>query len=243
LSAPPASIASLQSAPFGRWSVDGWIVLRGGAGTAALAGGKPTYGASQAGLVLRYRLSADSPARPAAYLRATTSPGVLHQRDLALGLALRPDRKLPLAIMAEARLLLGRRRSAARVGVMAVSEIAPFDLPLGFEGEAYGQAGLVGGAAAGSFAEGQLRLEHCFSCRQGGAAGRADFSAGLGLWGGVQSDVARLDGGPGLSLRLPVGPAAALRFDADWRFRLAGNAAPGSGPVATLSASFWEARP
>lgn len=62
-----------------------------------------------------------------------------------------------------------------------------------------------------------------------------------GAWGSVQtgatqagaSTVWRVDVGP--QLAVPVGR---LRLAADWRQRVAGNAAPGSGPVLTVSAGF-----
>ena len=57
-----------------RWSADGWLLWRRGS-TLAPAGGllTPSYGASQAGVVLRYRLAPGSALRPAAYLRATAA--------------------------------------------------------------------------------------------------------------------------------------------------------------------------
>jgi hypothetical protein len=62
-----------------------------------------------------------------------------------------------------------------------------------------------------------------------------------GAWGSVQtgatqagtSTVWRVDVGP--QVMVPVGR---LRLAADWRQRVAGNAAPGSGPVLTVSAGF-----
>ena len=64
------------------------------------------------------------------------------------------------------------------------------------------------------------------------------MTLGAGVWGAAQADGAlidRLDAGPSLRLRhdrLPLG------LSADWRFRLAGNAEPGSGPALTVYASF-----
>ena len=52
---------------------------------------------------------------------------------------------------------------------------------------------------------------------------------GGGAWGAAQPGAARLDAGPQSSYRLPV-RRANLRLAADWRFRVAGDAAPGSGP-------------
>ncbi|WP_310498410.1 hypothetical protein [Sandarakinorhabdus sp.] len=75
-----------------------------------------------------------------------------------------------------------------------------------------------------------------------GAQGRAElwqtryFTLAAGAWGSVQTGdllLGRFDIGPSLSTRL--GP---LRFEADWRFRVAGNTDPGSGPALTVSAGF-----
>ena len=60
------------------------------------------------------------------------------------------------------------------------------------------------------------------------------FSAGLGVWGGAQPGLYRVDAGPRLSMRVRNGMSVHL----DWRQRMAGNAAPGSGPALTLGADF-----
>lgn len=53
-----------------RWSGDGWLLLRRGGSARVATGAAPaTYGASQAGAVIRYRLDPGSRHRPEAYLR------------------------------------------------------------------------------------------------------------------------------------------------------------------------------
>ena len=72
------------------------------------------------------------------------------------------------------------------------------------------------------------------------SASRAPVGAvelGVGAWGAAQPGAARLDAGPGLAYRLPL-RGANVRIEADWRFRLAGDAAPGSGPALTLATDF-----
>ena len=61
-----------------------------------------------------------------------------------------------------------------------------------------------------------------------------NLSAGLGVWGGAQPGLSRLDVGPRASLRLGRG----MRAHVDYRHKLAGNAAPGSGGVVTLAGDF-----
>jgi hypothetical protein len=53
---------------------------------------------------------------------------------------------------------------------------------------------------------------------------------GAGAWGGAQPGAARLDMGPQASFRIPVGRTG-IRASAEWRFRVAGDAEPGSGPA------------
>ena len=60
------------------------------------------------------------------------------------------------------------------------------------------------------------------------------YSAGFGLWGGVQPGIYRVDAGPRVSMRV----RGNMRVHLDWRQRLAGSAEPGSGPALTLAADF-----
>ena len=217
-----------------RWSLDSWVLWRRGSNTAPSGGLLiPSYGASQAGAVLRYRLAPGSDLRPNAYLRATAALNGSSEREVALGLALRPISRLPVSLQGEARYTSTRTAHALRPAVLAVTELPPFELPLGLRGEAYGQAGYVGGKFATGFADGQLRLD-----RRLVRLGQADLRLGGGAWGGIQKGASRLDVGPTLSVGQPLGGPASIRLGADWRFRVAGKAAPGSGPAVTLSAGF-----
>ncbi|NCU12812.1 MAG: hypothetical protein GXC70_11780, partial [Sphingomonadaceae bacterium] len=68
-------------------------------------------------------------------------------------------------------------------------------------------------------------------------AGKAELRLGAGAWGGAQDGARRVDVGPTATLDFPVGPVN-TRLSADYRFRLAGTAAPGSGAAVTFSAGF-----
>ena len=235
---PTAAPARAIPAHMPRWSGDGWLLVRGGGQGFGPAGSLPTYGASQLGAVLRYRLDAGaSRFRPALYTRisgALSGPaGPFGEREAALGLSARPLPGVPVRVMIEGRVSrfasgVTRLRPAASV----VSEVAPIALPLSTRAEFYAQAGYVGGPAATAFVDGQFRLDHRIT-----RLGPAELRGGAGAWGGAQSGSARLDVGPGLTLQANTGSAAA-RLAMDWRFRLAGNAAPASGPAVTLSAGF-----
>ena len=228
----PAGSEPRQSAS--RWSADSWVLWRRGSRLAP-AGGllTPSYGASQAGAVLRYRLAPDSALRPAAYLRATTALNGSGEREAALGLSLRPISRLPLSLQGEARFTSTPGGTMVRPAAFVVTELPPFALPLGLRGEAYGQAGYVGGRFATGFADGQLRID-----RRLISLGKAEMRLGGGSWGGIQKGASRLDAGPSLIIGQPLGGPASMRLAADWRFRVAGKAAPGSGPAVTLSAGF-----
>ncbi|MEY4722294.1 MAG: hypothetical protein RIQ46_2019, partial [Pseudomonadota bacterium] len=234
---PPPGIAAAAvavAAPPRRWSGDGWLLLRRGglAGTAA-GPSSPTYGASQAGAVIRYRLDPHSGHRPALFLRATAALNRSRERDVAAGLVLRPVPALPVAVSAEARISDSRAGIRTRPAAFAHTELAPIDLPGGWRAEAYGQAGLVGGRGGTAFADGQLRVD-----RPVARFGPAELRAGGGAWAGAQEGVSRVDVAPGVTLGLPMGGAASARVALDWRFRIAGNARPETGPALTLSAGF-----
>ena len=91
----------------------------------------------------------------------------------------------------------------------------------------YGQAGIVGLRARDLFVDGSVRV----------SAPVGPVEVGAGAWGAAQPGAARLDVGPAS----PTGcrcAAPTVRLEADWRFRVAGDAAPGSGPALTLAADF-----
>ncbi len=217
-----------------RWSADGWVLWRRG-GQSRPAGGilTPSYGASQAGVVLRYRLAPESGHRPSLYLRATAALNGSGEREAALGLSARPLADVPLSLAGEARFTATPGSRMVRPAGFVVTELPPFALPLGLRGEFYGQAGYVGGKFASPFADGQLRIDRSLA-----TLGGADMRLGGGLWGGAQKGASRLDAGPALTIGKPLGGPASMRLSADWRFRVAGKAAPGSGPAVTLSAGF-----
>lgn len=216
-----------------RWSGDAWVLLRSGAMGPLSAGVAPsTYGAGQSGGVLRYAIAPESRFRPKAYLRTTASLDGA-ERDLALGIAARLVHRLPIAMQAELRASQQPGGTRLRPAIMAVSELAPFALPQGLRGEAYVQAGYVGGRYATPFVDGQLRAD-----RRVAALKRAELRAGAGIWGGMQRGAARLDLGPAATLGVPLGRSASARVAVDWRLRVAGKAAPASGPALTLSAGF-----
>ena len=217
-----------------RWSADGWLLLRRGSGGSLAAGATPaTYGASQAGAVVRYSLSPVSPYRPQAYARLSSALNAPADKELAIGLSARPVPALPLRAMAELRVADRSGFTRLRPAALVHTELQPVDLPYQTRAEFYGQAGYVGGRNATAFADGQARLD-----RHVARIGKAELRAGGGAWAGAQKGAARLDAGPSATLGVPVGESGAARLGLDWRLRVAGDAQPGSGVALTLSAGF-----
>jgi len=213
--APPPAGAS-QS----RWSLSVWLLVRDDQGNAALAPGG-TLGGSQAGARISYALGDGFALSVRAYLPLRQVSGA----ELAAGLDWRPVRAIPLNLLAERRQRIGREgRNAFALTLYggASRSLTPrtrLDL--------YGQAGIVGLRSRDLFVDGSARV----------ARRIGPVDVGAGAWGAAQPGARRLDAGPSLSWRLPVS-GAHLRLQADWRFRIAGDAAPRSGPALTLAADF-----
>ncbi|MBC7521437.1 MAG: hypothetical protein H7268_10155, partial [Sandarakinorhabdus sp.] len=102
------------------------------------------------------------------------------------------------------------------------------------EWNAYGEAGILG--AGDVYAGGQARAAMPVFRLQ-----KTRLLGGIGAWGSVQNSagyaLGRFDVGPTLVMRAPLGRTT-IDLSADWRFRLAGGALPGSGPAVTLSTGF-----
>lgn len=231
VAAPPTS-SQPPRARERRWSGDAWALVRGGSGPGGAGPGVATYGGNQVGAVLRYRLAPGSAHRPAAYFRVSAALNGSGEREAALGLSARPVAAIPVIVAVEGRVGALSGRTVARPAVMAVTEFPPVTLPGKARAELYAQAGYVGGAGGTPFADGQVRVD-----RRIAQAGPLELRAGAGAWGGAQRGAARLDVGPGAILGIARGPAV-VRVGLDWRFRVAGDAKPASGPALTVSAGF-----
>lgn len=229
-----APAASRKPARVRRWSADAWYYWRRGS-SAGLSQGAfaPSYGASQAGGVLRYRLAPSSRYRPTAFLRTTAALNGSGEREVALGLSARPVPSVPVVVAGEARYSQTPNGKEVRPAAFAYTELPPFKLPLGLRGEAYAQGGYVGGRNATPFVDGSVRAD-----RKLLRLDKPELRVGGGIWGGAQKGAARLDAGPSVIMVTPIGNKVFARLAADWRFRVAGDAAPDSGPAVTLSAGF-----
>ena len=214
-----------------RWSADAWLMMRQDT-TTPLASARPSYGRSQAGAVVRYRLAPSSPHSPQAYVRASSALDGPLDQDLAAGLSGRPVPRVPLRVALEARVSRTGQGTELRPAAIAVTEFPPVSLPRGVRAEAYLQGGYVGGRFATAFVDGQGRVERTVA-----RLGETEIVAGAGVWGGAQKGAARLDIGPTAAVSFRLGDARG-RVAADYRVRVAGDAEPRSGPALTLSAGF-----
>ena len=221
-----------SATPADRWSLDGWLFLRSGERSLAAGGpNAPSYGGSQVGAVLQFRLAPSSRFDPKAYARSATARGG-KEADVAAGLSARPVGGLPVRAHAELRVSRSDERVELRPAAFVTAGFDRENLPLGLTARGYGQAGYVGGTHATAFADGSLVVERPLATFDLGKLG-----IGAGAWGGAQKGAQRVDIGPSASFALMIGDAPA-RLSADYRLRVAGDAEPKNGAALTLSTSF-----
>lgn len=219
--APTVLAQSKTEPPLDRVQFTSWALLRGNPSPGALATGG-TLGGSQAGARLTYAFNR----WVAASLRSTTPVGGSHGAEVAGGLRLTPFRSVPLSITAERRQSIspyGGGRSA--FALFAETGLYRQPMPWNFNLDAYLQGGIVGLNSRDLFVDGSFAFTRPIWGR---------FSAGLGVWGGAQPGLYRVDAGPRISVRIRNN----IYAHADWRQRLVGNAQPSSGPALTLAADF-----
>lgn len=210
-----------------RWALSGWMLWRDGSAAASVApGGR--FGASQAGVRLDYDLTPSARGRASAYARVSTAFDRPASPEAALGLAWQPVRAIPVTLAAERRIALGEGgRNASALFV--AGGIGPKDIGPSTRIEGYAQAGVVGFRSADTFVDGKAALSWRLP--------RTGVRPGLSLSGGAQPGLSRVDIGPELHLPVRIGNGG-VRIGAEWRQRVAGNAAPGSGLTITLAANF-----
>ena len=201
-----------------------WAMLRRpqdaiGSANSLASGG--TLGGSQAGARLFYNFTPSI----AAVFRSSSDVG-RRGGELALGVRVHPLRSIPVWVTAERRQRLGKFGGGRNdFALFAETGVYNQPMPWGFTLDGYGQAGVVGISSRDLFADGALAFTRPVY-RQ--------FSAGFGVWGGVQPGLYRVDAGPRVTMQVRRN----VRVHLDWRQRLAGTAQPGSGPVVTLAGDF-----
>lgn len=224
---PPVDSSPLGASPLpraGSRRLEGqaYLFLRPGSGRALAIGS--ALGGSQ--IAARMTIAID-PGRHLAAAARLYAP--LHGRgsEAAAGLDWRPDPAVPLRFSIERRQRLDRDGRSAWSAYVAggvyreIGKVARID--------GYAQAGFVGIRHRDAFVDAAIRAEHPIK------VGPVTVGVGGGLWGAAQPGARRLDAGPRAAVRLPIADHG-LSLALEGRFRLAGNAHPGSGAVLTLAA-------
>ena len=227
--APPPQtmpMAGRRPVPTGsRWSASAWLLIRdGGSPAPGLGGGQ--LGGGQGGVRLAYALGR---ARRVALVARLTSPLSGSGREAAIGIEWRPTR-LPIRLVAEHRFALDGGKGGP--GIAVIGGTGPARIGGGFDLETYGQAGVIRRSRTEFYADGSARLTRPLA-----TLGKARVDLGLGVWGGAQRGAARLDMGPTLGVRTPIG-GKTVRLSFEWRQRVAGQARPASGPALSIGSDF-----
>ncbi|RZV52179.1 MAG: hypothetical protein EX258_02550 [Sphingomonadaceae bacterium] len=219
----PASPMKPGFAPpaFDRWQLTGWGLFRDDASGQSLAPAG-MLGGSQAGARLTYRFNSNFAvsARASAPANSDTQGG-----EIALGIRYTPFAGVPLSIAAERRQRIGTSGGRNDFALFAEGGVWNQAIAAGVEANAYLQGGAVGIEERDLFVDGALTLTRPLI---------ANIDGGIGVWGGAQPGLSRLDIGPRLSMPLYNG----VKLHLDWRQQVAGDADPGSGPVVSLGADF-----
>ena len=192
--------------------------------------GQGLLGGSQAGVRAAWRLDRDG--RAEVYVRVVSSGRLGDGVEGAAGLSVQPVRGLPVRLSVERRQQLVGRGGRSAFAALASGGVGDVPLPLNFRLDGYAAAGVVGVGRRDLFAEGSATVRRPIV-----EVGPVEIDAGAGAWAAVQPDLERVDVGPSVSARWPIGELRP-RLSVDWRQRVAGDAAPQSGVAVTLAADF-----
>lgn len=225
----PVASPSRQSSPsFGevrlpklpdRLSISSWATMRNQAGSDSLASGG-MLGGSQAGARLLWRFDPHL----SASLRASAPINSQRGVEAAAGIRYQPFANWPVAFTLERRHAF-RDYGQSAFALFAEGGVYGRPLPWNTTLDGYFQGGVVDFNNPDWFIDGQAAVTRPVW---------RTLSAGLGVWGGAQPGLRRLDIGPRATLRV----GSRMRVHLDYRYKLIGNAVPGSGTVVTLAGDF-----
>ena len=215
-----------------RWSASAWLFWRSQQGGRSLSSAGQ-LGGSQAGVRVERSLGRAGPGQGvpvSGYVRMTTALRGPMAPEAAFGVAVRPlSGRVPAIIGIERRIAFDRNGRNA-FALVAAGGLNPTRVAGNIVAEGYAQAGVVGLSRRDPFIDGRMSLTAPLG--RGGTT-----RAGVSLSGGAQPGAARLDVGPVVETRLPLG-VVRPRLTVEWRQRVAGKALPGSGVAVTLANDF-----
>lgn len=225
----PVTVRPLQSVPYvnpkaSAYGYSFWRLSGGANGLAPAA----QYGGSQSGLMGTYRLGQS--ANAIAFLwRVSVSHAPGGEREFTLGGRWQPLVNVPITLSAERRF---RANAPDNIAIYAAGGKSDVPLAAKFKLDTFAQAGIIAGARPDRFFDAYARIDRPLL-----KSAAISIHGGGGIWAGGQKDATRIDIGPSIRTDFNVNTTR-LRLNADWRFRVAGNAVPGNGPTITLSTSF-----
>lgn len=221
-----------------RWRMDAYSLVREGA--SGLVSDRPLLGGGQSGIRLGYTPDPLAQRPIELFGRLAIAHDGLSPKgrgtQAAIGAAWMPLGRGGPAVGAERLIALGREgRDAWAIRVSGGAwHTADAKLPLDLS--AYAEAGIVGAHSRDGFAGAQALALYPVTTRKGTRIG-----IGGGVWGSVQDGEARtasrLELGPGAQLSQQIGKGT-IELRGEYRFRIAGDAAPGSGPALTIATRF-----
>ena len=223
---PAQSVPATFATPnkLDRLQLSSWAMLRGRKGEPygpSSLGSIGNLGGSQAGARLIYNFNR----QVAASLRTTSDIG-RPGGEVALGARFQPVSGIPVWVTAERRQKIGRTPSGRNAfALFAEGGIYQRPMPGRFLLDGYLQGGVVGLKRRELFIDGGVTLTRPIY---------RNYSAGLGIWGGAQPGVYRVDAGPRVTMKVRNN----LKVHFDWRQQVAGKVKPGSGPAVTLAGDF-----
>jgi hypothetical protein len=220
------------------WRVDAYSLIRSGGG--GFVSDRPLLGGGQSGIRLGYTPGPLAPRPIELFGRLALAHGWLDPNGRsgqgAVGAAWMPLGRDGPTIGAERLIAIGREgRDAWAIRVSGGAwHAADAKLPLDLS--AYAEAGIVGAGSRSGFAGAQALALYPVAAREGTRIG-----IGAGVWGSVQDGggrtASRLEFGPGAQLSQRIGKAT-IELRGEYRFRVAGDAAPGSGPALIVATRF-----
>lgn len=147
--------------------------------------------------------------------------------EVAPGISMRPFPAVPVELIAEHR-LRGNALAQDAPSLFLAGGGSSQKRGSAWRADVYAQAGVVGVRHPMLFADGAAKVSRSIGDSR---------AIGLGIWGGIQPGLKRLDVGPSASTM--IGPSTlSMRLTLDWRVRIAGHARPGSGIAITMAKDF-----